>query len=129
MPSDHTILLILISAELTSLPFTGALLPLAFSLSLAAHLSLYPALLLPPLILVAAQSQSVSAPAPPTAIDAAMSKETAEQQEEKRRQQGLREMAITAVGAFAGHQLLVLGLSWWITGESWAFLSSVYGVT
>lgn len=109
-----------------ALPLSGALLPLAFSLSLAAHLSLYPALLLPPLILVAGQSQS--SPALTSGTDADPHKEVAEQQQEKETEK-LKETAITAVGAFLAHQTLVLGLSWWITGESWAFLSSVYGVT
>ncbi|KWU45106.1 hypothetical protein RHOSPDRAFT_16968, partial [Rhodotorula sp. JG-1b] len=81
----------------------GSLIPAAFLLSLATHFSLYPILLLPPLILLAYRALA----APSTAR--------------------LSSAAIEGTAAFGVHQLCLLGWSRWWTG-SWSFLSSVYGV-
>ncbi|GAA5958404.1 hypothetical protein JCM8115_002456 [Rhodotorula mucilaginosa] len=83
----------------------GSLIPAAFLLSLATHFSLYPILLLPPLILLAHRGGS---PAPSSSAR-------------------LSSAAIEGTVAFGVHQLCLLGWSRWWTG-SWSFLSSVYGV-
>ncbi|GAA5985128.1 hypothetical protein JCM10908_002533 [Rhodotorula pacifica] len=80
----------------------GSLIPAAFFLSLATHFSLYPLLLLPPLILLAHRA------APPSGMR-------------------LSTAAIQGTVAFGVHQLFLLGWSRWWTG-SWAFLTNVYGV-
>jgi phosphatidylinositol glycan class U len=88
--------------SLSVIDLTGSLLLTAFSLSIATHLSLYPVLLIPPIIVML---------------------------RERRKEQG--EMTIlTVIGfisAFAAHQSILMSLGHWMTG-SWEFLSSVYGV-
>lgn len=86
-------------------PFAlGSTLSAAFALSLATHISLYPVLLLPPLVVLAARSN-----APPSIPPA------------------IARTAALATVAFVGHQAVVLGLSRWVAG-SWDFIGSVYGV-
>lgn len=80
--------------------FSGSIFPAVFSLSLATHLSFYPALLLPPIVTLLYRSSATS-----------QSKST----------------VIAAIIAYSLHQSLVLVLSNWLTG-SWDFLFSVYGV-
>ena len=84
-------------------PPAGSLIPAAFLLSLATHFSLYPILLLPPLILLAYRASAT----PSTAR--------------------LSSAVMEGTVAFGVHQLCLLGWSRWWTG-SWSFLSSVYGV-
>ncbi|GAA5938288.1 GPI-anchor transamidase subunit GAB1 [Sporobolomyces koalae] len=83
---------------------SGSLVSAAFLLSFATHLSLYPILLLPGLVLLAHCMRSSS-----------------------RSAQDLRTTALRGVFAFAAHQAILLLASRWYTG-SWQFLSSVYGV-
>lgn len=71
-----------------------------FSLSLATHISLYPALLLPPLLLLANSKKNKS----------------------------LIATVFLGASAFVSHQTAVLALSRWATG-SWDFVTSVYKVT
>ncbi|GAA5972622.1 hypothetical protein JCM21900_006765 [Sporobolomyces salmonicolor] len=82
----------------------GSLLSSVFLLSLATHLSLYPILLLPPLLVFAHRMRSPSG-AP----------------------RSLKSDAARGALAFVAHQALLLGASRWLTG-SWDFISSVYGV-
>ena len=88
----------------TSSAYPGSTLSATFALSLATHLSLYPVLLLPPLIFLSARA---SAPAPSRAA--------------------IARTAALATAAFVGHHAVVLGLSRRIAG-SWDFVGSVYGV-
>ncbi|GAA5891547.1 hypothetical protein JCM6882_004506 [Rhodosporidiobolus microsporus] len=93
---------------------SGSLLPSVFLLSFAAHLSLYPLLFLPPLILLAHQSRS-----PPASSKTASPPTTP---------RSLRSSIVEGAAGFALHQAALLGLSWYLTGQSWAFLRSAYGV-
>ncbi|KAK4052690.1 hypothetical protein OIV83_001977 [Microbotryomycetes sp. JL201] len=79
--------------------YAGSLVPACFLLSLATHVSMYPALLLPPLVLVAQQSSATN----------------------------MRKAALMGTVAFMAHQAAVLCLSRWTTG-SWSFVDSVYKV-
>ncbi|GAA6041519.1 hypothetical protein JCM8097_001919, partial [Rhodosporidiobolus ruineniae] len=90
---------------------SGSLLPAVFLLSFAAHFSLYPILLLPPLLLLVHQS-SAHTPADKAAPKMSRS---------------LRTTAAIGTAAFLVHQASLLVLSRWLTG-SWEFLSSAYGV-
>ncbi|KAM0750184.1 PIG-U-domain-containing protein [Meredithblackwellia eburnea MCA 4105] len=109
----------------------GSIVLALFSLSIATHLSMYPFLLLPPLIVllyrtlypeaVSAAPSLVENPiekvepvphSPTSSITAAPS---------------FLQFSIGAVTIFASHQLTLLGLSFWLTG-GWEFLGSVYGV-
>ncbi|KAM0786779.1 hypothetical protein ACM66B_002213 [Microbotryomycetes sp. NB124-2] len=78
----------------------GSLVPACFLLSLATHVSMYPALLLPPLVLLAQQ---------------------------RFRTATVSKAAVTGTLAFGAHQATVLALSRWTTG-SWDYLDSVYKV-
>ncbi|GAA5867585.1 hypothetical protein JCM3774_001519 [Rhodotorula dairenensis] len=80
----------------------GALVPAAFFLSFATHFSLYPILLLPPLILLAHRASTPHKPR-------------------------LSRSAMEGTVAFGVHHLCLLAWSRWWTG-TWSFLSSVYGV-
>ncbi|CEQ42911.1 SPOSA6832_04791, partial [Sporobolomyces salmonicolor] len=82
----------------------GSLLSSVFLLSLATHLSLYPILLLPPLLIFAHHMRSPNGA-----------------------RRSLKSDAARGALAFVAHQALLLGASRWLTG-SWDFISSVYGV-
>lgn len=97
----------------------------AFSLSLATHLSLYPILLLPAIVLLLIQHQPTLA-APAIDAEPATSDPPATTQV-FRETNGMRRIALETVAAFALHQISLLGMSRWITGN-WNFLYSVYGV-
>ncbi|GAA5990051.1 hypothetical protein JCM11641_001487 [Rhodosporidiobolus odoratus] len=84
----------------------GSYIPAVLLLSFATHFSLYPVLLLPPLILLAHRCSSP---------------ESAEGRN------SLRTRAVLDIAAFLAHQAAVLFISRWMTG-SWEFLSSAYGV-
>ncbi|GAA5869291.1 hypothetical protein JCM16303_000417 [Sporobolomyces ruberrimus] len=82
---------------------SGSLLSSVFLLSFAAHLSLHPILLLPPLILLANHMQTATST-----------------------RRSLKADVARGVVAFAVHQAVLLLASRWFTG-SWDFLLSVYG--
>ncbi|BGP34465.1 hypothetical protein JCM10296v2_006285 [Rhodotorula toruloides] len=86
---------------------SGSAIQTAFFLSLAAHLSLYPVLLLPPLLLLVSRHS----------LDSGA----------KTDRRALARTALTGVAAFLLHQAVLLGASRWWTG-GWEFLSSAYGV-
>ncbi|EGU11791.1 putative GPI transamidase component PIG-U [Rhodotorula toruloides ATCC 204091] len=86
---------------------SGSAIQTAFFLSLATHLSLYPVLLLPPLLLLVAR-HSVDSSA-------------------KTDRRVLARTALTGVAAFLLHQAVLISASRWWTG-GWEFLSSAYGV-
>ena len=101
----------------------------AFCLSLATHLSLYPILLIPAIILLLHQHQSATPAASatdPISEPPSTSTPTATIQEASAIAEVWRIAAGTAT-AFGLHQLSLLGMSRWITGN-WDFLYSVYGV-
>ncbi|BGP26810.1 phosphatidylinositol glycan, class U [Rhodotorula toruloides] len=86
---------------------SGSAIQTAFFLSLATHLSLYPLLLLAPLIVLV--SRHTHGP------------------DVKTDRRALARTALTSVAAFLLHQAVLLGASRWWTG-GWEFLSSAYGV-
>lgn len=75
------------------------------ALSFSAYLSMYPILLLPPLVLLAYDDQSA-----------------------KRRVQSAIKFAIINVGVVAGCLAALLGTSFFLTGYSWQFLGRTYGI-
>ncbi|SCV70238.1 BQ2448_1632 [Microbotryum intermedium] len=93
--SHHFIALALLSA------IQGNAYSAVFAISIASHLSLYPVLLLPPLIVLAHRQNP--------------------------RSTSIARAATLACAAFVSHQAVVLGLSYYLAG-SWNFLSSVYRV-
>lgn len=76
------------------------------ALSLASYLSLYPALLLPPLILLCHDRQTRTPGRDTNGVG----------------------LAIICLGAFTASIGLLLIMSYFVTGTSWEFLSSTYGV-
>jgi phosphatidylinositol glycan class U len=76
------------------------------ALSLASYLSLYPALLLPPLILLCHDRQTRTPGRDTNGVG----------------------LAIICLGAFTASIGLLLTMSYFVTGTSWEFLSSTYGV-
>ncbi|KAH7320023.1 cell division control protein CDC91 [Stachybotrys elegans] len=75
------------------------------ALSFASYLSLYPVLLLPPLVLLAYDRQP-----------------------EKRRTKSTVEFAATCIMVFLGCSSILLAMSFLLTGNSWEFLSRTYGI-
>ena len=86
---------------------SGATVSSAFALALAASISLHPTLLLPPLVLLCHDRQTLHG--------AAQSQQTS-----------LGTYAVKHVTAFAASTVILLGLSYSLT-QSWAFLPAVYG--
>ncbi|KDE05701.1 hypothetical protein MVLG_03935 [Microbotryum lychnidis-dioicae p1A1 Lamole] len=93
--SHHFVVLALLSA------IQGNAYSAVFAISIASHFSLYPVLLLPPLVVLAHRQNP--------------------------RSTSIARAAIFASAAFVSHQAVVLGLSYYLAG-SWNFFSSVYGV-
>ena len=75
------------------------------ALSFASYLSMYPILLLPPLVLLAYDDQAT-----------------------KRRVQSVATFATTNVSVVVGCLTAVLGMSFFLTGNSWQFLERTYGI-
>lgn len=75
------------------------------ALSFASYLSMYPILLLPPLVLLAFDRQPA-----------------------KRGKQPAAKFATTCVLTFAGCLSVLLGMSFVLTGNSWQFLERTYGI-
>lgn len=90
-----------------------------FALSFAGHVSLYPVLLLPPLVLLLQQSSHLQ------------EKEKHGEKEEEGKiaffDQAAWAIAAKLVAALVAHQVLLLGASRALLG-SWDFLDNVYGV-
>ncbi|SCZ87367.1 BZ3500_MvSof-1268-A1-R1_Chr2-2g04833 [Microbotryum saponariae] len=103
--SHHFVVFALLSAiqgtSFSTLPSFRNAYSAVFAISIASHLSLYPVLLLPPLVVLAHRQNP--------------------------RSTSIARAAIFASAAFVSHQAVVLGLSYYLAG-SWNFLSSVYGV-
>ncbi|SGY15222.1 BQ5605_C013g07291 [Microbotryum silenes-dioicae] len=103
--SHHFVVLALLSAiqgtSFSTLPFFRNAYSAVFAISIASHFSLYPVLLLPPLVVLAHRQNP--------------------------RSTSIARAAIFASAAFVSHQAVVLGLSYYLAG-SWNFFSSVYGV-
>ncbi|KAI9899015.1 hypothetical protein N3K66_005476 [Trichothecium roseum] len=93
-------ILFAISKAIYGRPFTSMI-----ALSFSAYLSMYPILLLPPLVLLAYDDQSA-----------------------KRRVQSAIKFAIINVGVVAGCLAALLGTSFFLTGYSWQFLGRTYGI-
>ncbi|GAA5879768.1 hypothetical protein JCM8547_007573 [Rhodosporidiobolus lusitaniae] len=91
---------------------SGSTLAAVSLISLATHFSLYPVLLLPPLLLLAHQSSPTSATG--EAKNGALAS-------------SLRKTAVEGAAFFLFHQASLLFLSRYLTG-SWEFLFSAYGV-
>ncbi|GAA5825947.1 hypothetical protein JCM11251_000064 [Rhodosporidiobolus azoricus] len=100
---------------------SGSIIPAVFFLSFATHLSLYPILLLPPLVLLAHTYRQP--PSPSVAAD-----EPSSRSFQAGSSPSLQSSILEGVSGFAVHQGALLGLSWYLTGHSWSFLSSAYGV-
>ena len=75
------------------------------ALSFASYLSMYPLLLLPPLVLL-----------------------SFDRQPEKRRTSGVIRFAFKCVVITAGCLAVLLGMSFVVTGNSWEFLARTYGI-
>ncbi|KAL8314967.1 hypothetical protein RB597_006893 [Gaeumannomyces tritici] len=99
---------------------SGAPLGALVALSFASYLSMYPLLLLPPLVVLAYDRQP---PATPSSLATSSSRRGG-----GRVSSSLRTFAGVGVGVVAAVLLALLSLSYLVTSMSWEFLASTYGV-
>ncbi|KAL8408113.1 hypothetical protein RB594_006785 [Gaeumannomyces avenae] len=99
---------------------SGAPLGALVALSFASYLSMYPLLLLPPLVVLAYDRQP---PATPSSLATSSSRRGG-----RRVSSSLRTFAGVGVGVVAAVLLALLSLSYLVTSMSWEFLASTYGV-